>query len=244
VATELYLIRHGEAVANVEPVIGGIRGDRGLTARGRDQCRLLEERLFHQPMHVDRLVSSTLPRALETAEYVARALGLPVLPDEELHELRPGDADGLTVQEWRDRHRVGEEQPGTRDPYRVFSPGGESWATFLARAGGALTRLVARYRDETVVAVCHAGIVEASFALAFGLGASAHRVDCAPSNTGLTHWRHRLGPAGEPEWALASFNDAAHLTSSVLPEPPAQDAVPLHGEDRAGSGEGGTSSRA
>jgi probable phosphoglycerate mutase len=244
VATELYLIRHGEAVANVEPVIGGIRGDRGLTARGRDQCRLLEERLSHQPMHVDRLVSSTLPRALETAEYVARALGLPVLPDEELHELRPGDADGLTVQEWRDRHRVGEEQPGTRDPYRVFSPGGESWATFLARAGGALTRLVARYRDETVVAVCHAGIVEASFALAFGLGASAHRVDCAPSNTGLTHWRHRLGPVGEPQWTLASFNDAGHLTSSVLPEPPAQDAVPLHGEDRAGSGEGGTSSTA
>jgi broad specificity phosphatase PhoE len=213
VATELYLVRHGEAVANVEPVIGGIRGDRGLTARGRDQCRLLEERLSDQRMHVDRLVSSTLPRALETAEYVARALGLPVLPDEELHELRPGEADGLTVQEWRDRHRIGEELPGTRDPYRVFSPGGESWATFLARAGGALTRLVTRHRDETVVAVCHAGIVEASFALAFGLGASAKRVDCAPSNTSLTHWRHRFGPAGEPEWMLTSFNDAHHLTN-------------------------------
>ncbi len=225
-ATQLYLIRHGEAVANVEPVIGGMHGDRGLTARGRDQCRLLEERLADQRMHVDRLVSSTLPRALETAEYVARALGLPVQHDDELHELRPGEADGLTVQEWRDRHRVGEEPPGTRDPYRVFSPGGESWATFLARTGGALTRLVARYREETVVAVCHAGIVEASFALAFGLGASAKRVDCAPSNTSLTHWRHRFGPAGEPEWTLASFNDAGHLTNSVTPEPPAQESVP------------------
>jgi probable phosphoglycerate mutase len=227
----LYLVRHGEAVANVEPVIGGMRGDPGLTPRGRDQCRRLEHRLEHQPLHVDRLVASTLPRALETAEYVARALRLPVLRDEGLHELRPGDADGLTVQEWRARYRAGEEPPVTRDPYRAFSPGGESWATFLARAGTALSRLVARHRDETVVAVCHSGIVEASFALAFGLGASGRRVDCAPLNTSLTHWRHELGPAGEPRWTLASFNDAAHLTSEVRPVPPAPDAVPLPGDD-------------
>ena len=230
-ATELYLVRHGEAVANVEPLIGGMRGDPGLTPRGRDQCRLLQERLTRQRMHVDHLVSSTLPRALETAGYVAQALGLPVLRDDGLHELRPGEADGLTVQEWRARYRVGEEPPGTRDPYREFSPGGESWATFLARAGTALSRLVARYRDQTVVAVCHAGVVEASFALAFGLGASARRVDCAPLNTGLTHWRHQEASAGEPEWTLVSFNDARHLSGSALPASPVEDAVPLPGED-------------
>jgi 2,3-bisphosphoglycerate-dependent phosphoglycerate mutase len=230
VATELYLVRHGEAVANVEPVIGGMCGDRGLTERGRDQAALLRERLLGQRMHADRLVSSTLPRALQTAEYVARALDLPVLRDDGLHELRPGEADGLTVEQWRARYRVGEKPPGARDPHRVFSPGGESWATFLARAGGALSRLVAQYRDETVVAVCHAGIVEASFALAFGVGASGNRVDCAPLNTSLTHWRHRPAPAGEPEWTLVSFNDAHHLVSSPLPARPAHDAVPLPGE--------------
>jgi broad specificity phosphatase PhoE len=187
VATDLYLVRHGEAVANVQPVIGGMRGDAGLTSRGRDQARLLQERLLGQRMHADRLVSSTLPRALQTAEYVARALGLPVLPDDGLHELRPGEADGLTVEQWRANYRVGEEPPGTRDPYREFSPGGESWATFLARAGSALSPLLAQYRDETVVAVCHAGVVDASFALAFGLGASGNRVDCAPLHTSLTH---------------------------------------------------------
>jgi len=226
VATELYLVRHGEAVANVEPVIGGLRGDRGLTQRGRDQARLLQERLLTQQMHADRLVSSSLPRALQTAEYVSRGLGLPVVRDDELHELRPGQADGLTVQQWRAEHRAGEELSGPRDPYRVFSPGGESWATFLARAGGALSRLVARYRDETVVAVCHAGVVEASFALAFGLGASGNRVDCAPLNTSLTHWRHRPASAGEPEWTLVSFNDANHLLGSALTASPPRDAVP------------------
>ena len=230
-ATELYLVRHGEAVANVEPLIGGMRGDPGLTPRGRDQCRRLQERLTQQVMHVDHLVSSTLPRALETAGYVAQALGLPVLPDDGLHELRPGEADGLTVQEWRARYRVGEESSGTRDPYREFSPGGESWATFLARAGTALSRLVARHRGQTVVAVCHAGVVEASFALAFGLGAGARRVDCAPLNTSLTHWRHQEASDGAPEWRLVSFNDARHLSSDALPPSPVEDAVPLLEED-------------
>jgi probable phosphoglycerate mutase len=232
-ATDLYLVRHGEAVSNVEPVIGGMRGDAGLTERGREQARLLRERLSVQRMHADRLVSSTLPRALQTAEYVASALGLPVSHDDGLHELRPGEADGLTVAQWRARYRGGEEPSGTWEPYRVFSPGGESWATFLARAGGALSRLVARHRDETVVAVCHAGVVEASFGLAFGLGASGNRVGCDPLNTSLTHWRHQLSSAGEPEWTLVSFNDASHVTSSALRAARPHDAVPLPGEDLA-----------
>jgi broad specificity phosphatase PhoE len=237
VATDLYLVRHGEAVANVRPVIGGMHGDAGLTPRGREQARLLQQRLEAQPVHADRLVSSTLPRALQTAGYVARALGLPVVPDDDLHELRPGEADGWTVDEWRRRYRSGEEVPGRPDPYRVFSSGGESWATFLARAGGALSRLVARHRDQTVVAVCHAGVVEASFALAFGVGPSGNRVDCAPQNTSLTHWRHRPSTAGEPEWTLVSFNDADHLSGDDEPGPPPQEAGPLAGE-RTGPADG------
>jgi broad specificity phosphatase PhoE len=43
--TQLYLIRHGESVPNVEPVIGGMRGDAGLTDRGREQAHLLQQRL-------------------------------------------------------------------------------------------------------------------------------------------------------------------------------------------------------
>lgn len=224
--TELYLIRHGESVPNVEPIIGGMRGDAGLTERGREQCRLLEERLRSEQLEVDVLYASTLPRARETAAYVSRPLGLdPVLRDD-LQELVPGEADGLTVEEWQARYGGFDGPMATVDPFRLFSPGGESWAGFLVRAGAALAGLVTRHPDQTVVAVCHGGVLEASFYLAFGLGGTGNRVRFAPLNTSITRWRHERTDGGGPEWTLVTFNDAAHLTTAPVPAEPAREAVP------------------
>jgi probable phosphoglycerate mutase len=228
--TELYLIRHGEAVSNVEPIIGGTRGDAGLTDRGREQARLLEERLHTEKLHADRLYTSTMPRALETTEYVARALQLPAQPTDELHELRPGDADGLTVDQWQERYGGFDPPPAVKDPFRAFSPGGESRAAFLVRAGAALAALVDRHPDDTVVAVCHGGVVEASFYLAFGIGGTGNNVSFAALNTGITRWRHRRGPHGHPEWTLVTFNDAGHLAGTATTAESPRPAVPTPAE--------------
>src|SRR5437867_1180185 len=96
--TNLYLIRHGEAYSNVEAVIGGMKGDRGLTERGFAQAQALARRLATGEIHADVLYASTLPRARMTAELVAEALKLPIRWDDDLHELRPGEADGLHVE--------------------------------------------------------------------------------------------------------------------------------------------------
>ena len=160
---------------------------------------------------------------LETAEYVARALGLPIQPDDELHELRPGDADGLTVDEWRDRYWP---DPPVRDATTPFAPGGESWVTFLARAGAAITALVDRHPGETVVAVCHGGVIESSFYLAFELDGSGGRVSFAALNTSITRWRHRRGRDGRREWAAVTFNDAGHLAGESTPAEAPREAAP------------------
>lgn len=224
--TELVLIRHGESVPNVMPIIGGMRGDAGLTDRGRDQAGLLEKRLREEQMQADRLYASTLPRALETAEYVSRALDLPVQPDDELHELRPGDADGLSVDEWRERYR-----PDPMTASTPFAPGGESWVSFVARAGAALTALVDRHPGETVVAVCHGGVIEASFYLAFGLDGSGTRVSFASFNTSITRWRHRRDDRGDRAWAAVTFNDAGHLAGERTPAASPREAVPTPPDD-------------
>ena len=232
-ATELYLIRHGESVPNVQPVIGGMRGDAGLTPLGREQAGLLEDRLRAEGLRTDALYASTLPRALETAGYVERALGVPVIPADDLHELRPGEADGLSVEQWRATYGGFDGPMALVDPFRPFSPGGESWATFLVRAGAALRGLVVRHPDSTVVAVCHGGVLEASFSLAFGMGATGNRVAFASLNTSITHWRYTAGPEGRDRWTLVTFNDAAHLQVARVPaEPPRAAVLPRVGEDR------------
>ena len=230
-ATELYLIRHGESVPNVEPVIGGMRGDAGLTPRGREQAGLLEARLRAEGLRADILYASTLPRALETAGYVERALGLPMVPADDLHELRPGEADGLSVEQWRARYGGFDGPMSLVDPFRPFSPGGESWATFLVRAGAALRGLVVRHPDATVVAVCHGGILEASFFLAFGLGATGNRVTFAPLNTSITHWRYAQDASGRDRWTLVTFNDAAHLEAARVPARAPRPAVPTPADE-------------
>ena len=97
--TNLYIIRHGEAYTNVEPVIGGMQGDRGLTERGIAQAEALARRLSTGEIAADVLYASTLPRTRATAEHVAAALKLPIVWDDELHELRPGASDGMRVED-------------------------------------------------------------------------------------------------------------------------------------------------
>ncbi len=229
---DLFLIRHAESVPNVEPIIGGMRGDAGLTDRGRRQAQRLEERLREVGFRADRLYASTLPRARETAQYVARALGLPVEFDDGLQELRPGEADGMSVEEWRSRYGSFDGPMSEFDPFRPFAPGGESWAGFLVRAGAALSSLAVRHPDETVVAVTHGGVLEASFYLAFGAGGTANRIGFVPLNTGVTQWRYEVRPGGRTRWSLVTFNDASHLTGTSLPAEPERDAVPTPVDDR------------
>ena len=222
--TDLYLIRHGESVANVQPIIAGRRGDAGLTDRGRRQAELLAARLTERPIPADVLYTSTLPRAVQTAAYVSRALGLPAQPDDALRELDPGVADGLSVAEWRQRF-PGLDPGPLADPFHEFAPGGESWAGFLARVGAALHALVRRHRDQTVVAITHGGVIECSMMVAFGLGATFTHFAFDLANTGVTHWRHR-----NQQWTLVGFNDAHHLAGEVRGEPPRQ-AVPTPVEE-------------
>lgn len=232
--TNLYLIRHGESVANVEPIIGGPRGDVGLTARGRAQAAALEARLAASDLRPDVLYASTLPRALETAEYVSRALDLPFVPDDEWHELRPGDADGLAHEEWFARFGGPLGRDVDTNPYQPFATGGESWATFLIRVGAALDRLVKRHTDQAVAVVCHGGVLEASFYHAFGLGPTGNRVRFEPRNTSITHWRHGPERHGNGHaWTLVTFNDAAHLHDLDASEPTRQAVpTPVEGEVR------------
>ena len=210
VVTHLYLIRHGEAVSNVQPIVGGMRGDIGLTARGVAQAERLRDRLASTgEIAADVLVSSTLPRARETAEIVAPALGLPIIWDDDVQEMRPGVADGMSLDGFREKFGI----PSTeREPFRPLAPGGENWGQFMLRVATALDRIARQHRDKSVVIVCHGGVIEGSFVYFFGLSSlTGLPVRFNTHNTSITHWTQ--GSSGDPcaPWRLMRYNDSNHL---------------------------------
>lgn len=226
--TDLYIIRHGEAVVNVEPIIGGMKGDTGLTPRGRQQATLLEARLSRGDIVADVLYASTLPRAMETAAYVSRALRLPIRPDDDVQELRPGSADGMSI---ADYERIHGWPNWERDPYRAMSPGGESWATFLVRCGQTISRLAHVHAGQSIVIVAHGGVIDSMFFNFFGLNAIAtSRVGFHTMNTSITHWRFDtyLKQPNSERWILVRYNDTTHLNAMA---PYSEPTVPLPGHD-------------
>lgn len=204
--TRLVLVRHGESMATVDRIVGGHAGCTGLSDTGRAQAEALRDRLASTgEVEADVVLTSVLPRAIETAEIIAPALGgLPVAQDCDLCELHPGDSDGLTWDEYT--HLYGVDMAA--DPFAPVAPGGESLADFQGRVGKALRRVVEEHAGRTSVVVCHGGVVAASFVTFFDLPQDRPLpVEVRVTNTALTEWARY----DEGRWQLVRHNDAAHL---------------------------------
>ena len=213
-ATRLVLVRHGQSIATVERFAGGERGCRGLSDLGHRQSAALAARVARSGEldGTTLLVSSTLPRAIETAEPLSRVLHLPVRQDRDLCEMHPGEGDGMSWDRWEER--FGSFDLGA-EPDRPLSPGGESWRVFARRARAALSSLVRENPGTTVVVATHGGVIEQS--MFFGTGrddGTAPGTNLAMVvNTSLTEWRVSEGGG----WQLVRYNDAAHLRPDGTP---------------------------
>jgi broad specificity phosphatase PhoE len=203
----LILVRHGEAHAGFHGVIAGRTGCAGLTPHGRAQAEALRGHLADSGrVRADVLLASVLPRAVETAEIIAPGLGLEVAGQEcDLCEIHTGEADGLAWAEYATRYGSLDMET---EPDRVFAPGGESWNSFHLRVQGMLDRVASEYEGQTVVAVCHAGVIMASVRMLLGVPHPGTGAQLRPTNTGLTEWEH--DPTRD-RWTLHTFNDASHL---------------------------------
>lgn len=145
----LLLLRHGETPLNVTRVLQP--ADTPLSPTGRAQAVALARRLRALPLA--GLVSSDLPRAVQTAETIASACGLPISHSPLLQERNFGD--------WRGRPY---DSLGF-DPLTMAGepPGGESVPVFLARVARAFEGLLARQRElgGTLAVVSHGLVIKA-----------------------------------------------------------------------------------
>lgn len=242
--TQLYLIRHGEALTNVDGSVAGIQGDKGLTDRGRQQAERLRDRLAATgEIEADVFIASTLARARQTAEIIAPALNLPIIEDDDVQELRVGEADGMSHDEFLAVHGKADFR---RAPFKPLSPGGENWPHFVVRVATALDRIVREHHGKTIVVVCHGGVIDASFSIFFGLGSLAQpHHEFFTRNTSITQWELRERAGEPPRWRLVKYNDDVHthdldaaeriqwtrLTATYQTSPWERPSVPLPTEE-------------
>ena len=212
--TRIVLLRHGESQAQAGGFVAGHEGCTGLSEVGREQVAALRDRLAAsgELASTSALYSSVMPRAVETAEILAPALGaLDVRAECGFCEGHPGEADGLTWGELAERYG---EATGWDADHRP-APGWETWREMGNRVHGALDALVLRHPGETVVVACHGGVVVQSMLHWLGLDhtTAGDRAWMGPANTSITEWRFGPNPYQKDTLPveLVRFNDHAHL---------------------------------
>lgn len=177
--TPVYFIRHGESQANYDGVIAGW-SDSLLTEKGRRTAEEAAQQLIAKGLVFDSIYTSTLSRARETAEIIARTIGYPIadiISSEDLRERGFGDLSGCSKSELL--------QLTSTD---VAAAGGESYQMLYDRALRANQLIASEVREgKRILIVGHSGFYRMALVLDQELTPERFRDmrDMAPANTTL-----------------------------------------------------------
>jgi alpha-ribazole phosphatase len=146
----LLLVRHGETDYNRQWRFQG-RTDLGLNRAGRQQAERLRQRLFVEPLDV--VYTSSLKRAVATANIIARGRGVRVVPCENLAEIDFGKFEGLTYDE------IVKSYPDWKpDDFNFTAYGGESLEQLARRIMAFENELRGdNPADANILIVAHSG---------------------------------------------------------------------------------------
>jgi probable phosphoglycerate mutase len=163
---KLILVRHGETYWNEERRVQGGSSDIELNETGVKQANRVAS--FLKDENIAAVVSSPLKRAVVTAGAIAEQHQLSVEVDDRLREMEVGELEGLALSELNTTfsHFLMQWWQGSGSENL---PGGESLVELQKRSWGAIERLLAEYKNGTVVAISHYFVVLATIFKALDL---------------------------------------------------------------------------
>jgi alpha-ribazole phosphatase len=161
----LLLVRHATAEGK-----GRFQGQRdvSLTSAGRRELRHLSEKCSAYPVRA--VYSSDLRRARQTADAVAKNLGLEVEVRPELREIHFGQFEGLSWNQIARRFPRLAALWIERFPYQPI-PGAEPLRQFKKRIAAGIGEIVAANRGQCVLVVSHAGVIRFTLGCVLGVPA-------------------------------------------------------------------------
>lgn len=197
--TRFLLIRHGTTSANGVR-LSGRRAGVHLDARGRAEADALAERLSVLP--IAAIYSSPLERTLQTADPIARLLGLQVVIREELLEIAFGD--------WTDRTFAElDQEPAFRRFNALRScapvPGGEFMLQAQARMVLAMQALRAAHPRQCIALVGHGDMIRGAIAYYAGIPLDLfQRIEISPASVSIVE-------LGDSAVRILAINHSADL---------------------------------
>ena len=188
----LLLVRHGQSEWNASRRLQG-QADIALSEEGRRQADALRPTI--EAIAPDRAVSSDLARVRETAERIGAKQATFT---SDLREIDVGDWTGKPIQAIvaADAEAYAGWRAGTHAP-----PGGEIWSDFVTRVDGAIERERSSRPCDTLLAVCHGGVIRALIQHLLGLP-PARIIPVAPASLTVL----QLDKAGGQSGRLELFN--------------------------------------
>jgi len=173
---KLYLIRHGESIANRVETDQSM--EVSLSENGIEQAKMASKKLAG--LKIDVIYSSTHLRAKQTAEVISRKINKP-------------------IEYWEDL--IEADMPK------------ESFSYLNQRSKKILEHLISHHKNQSVVCVSHATMVETIIAkmifedsLSYDI-LEAIRKHFGTTNTGISICEF----TEKEEWILQAFNDSSHL---------------------------------
>ena len=152
-ATELYLIRHGQSLGNLERRFLG-HTDLDLTPLGYKQAECAAA--FFKDIKIDAVYSSDLLRAYNTAKKVADSKGLSVTTSEALREIYAGKWEMMHFED------IPKDFPEDWSKWQSANvpdlkiPEGEALSSLLCRVQSALLTIAKKHEGQSVAIGLHA----------------------------------------------------------------------------------------
>lgn len=166
--TRIFMIRHGQSIANFEGKFAG-HSDFDLTELGHRQAALAANYLLEREK-IDKIYASDLLRAYNTAVAFSKAYGLDITASEELREIYAGKWESLSFDQ------IAELFPKDfGDWMHDFSNArcteGESVAEIYERVKNYVCRIAEENDGKCILIATHATVVRAFNCFAMGYSA-------------------------------------------------------------------------
>ncbi|RNC79940.1 MAG: histidine phosphatase family protein [Balneola sp.] len=164
---QVYFIRHGETDNNKNRLLQGRKINASINEKGREQAKAIADALADVP--IKKIVTSSLVRAIETAEPLMISKNLDSDQYEELDEMSFGDWDGRPFSEVISPIKAVQEA-WIAGETNTQIPGGESPEEVFERAGKKVIHILNTAEEQYLAFIVHGRLIRILLSKFLGFG--------------------------------------------------------------------------